>query len=331
VAVIKLPSFNEICSEFKNIDEGFIEGSRNTIRNILSGKDKRFLMIVGPCSIYNIEASMDYAHRLQQLAESVKDVLFVVMRAYTEKSRTSLGWPGLAMEPNGPRESDVAKGLRSSRSFFVELQKIQLPIAVETVNPLLLPYTSDLVSWFAVGARNVHSQVHRVMASNMTVPVGFKNPLCGSLHVAVDAVKVATSQNSHVYLEDNGLFESVTSGNPWAHVVLRGGDNGPNYQRNDIEDLKGVMNENGVDSSVVIDCSHMNSRKSAHKQSDVLKNILKNSRDLVAGVMMESFLIEGRQDFDGFQYGKSVTDACIGWGETASLITDCADELRKWV
>ena len=196
------------------------------------------------------------------------------------------------------------------------------------VNPLILPYIEDLVSWFSVGARNVGSYLHRVAASNLSVPVGFKNPLCGNIDIALDALRVAQQQNPYIYLDEAGVCESLSSGAPWAHVVLRGSHQGVNYHRETIENVRSRLEGLNLNPSVIVDCSHMNARNKARLQSKVLETVINDSRDLIAGVMMESFLVEGRQGFDSSRYGQSVTDDCMGWDETVELIRQTANKLR---
>lgn len=317
---------------------GFIAQSRKAVSEILEGRDKRLLAIVGPCSIHDTAEALDYAKKLHALAEEVKTQLFVIIRAYFEKPRSILGWKGLILDPRLDGSAMLGEGLHKAREFLSKLAEMGLPAGTEFLDPLLAPYLSDLVSWGAIGARTASSQPHREQVSGLPMPVGFKNPVDGEIKTAIDAI-LASSQ-PHVYpgLGANGHIHVIeTCGNHNSHLILRGGRSGPNYKSADIEKATASMEKAGIRPAIIIDASHDNSGKQPERQSVVLAAVLdqlslglKGSR-AIRGFMLESYIKEGRQDLCAGkppQAGLSITDGCIGWDETRRLLLDAAGRLE---
>ena len=306
-----------------------VDRARRDVSRVLSGDDDRILVVVGPCSIHDPAAAMAYAERLADLARQTSDSLLVVMRVYVEKPRTRLGWKGLLSDPRLDGSHDLARGLRLARSLMVEILGTGLPIGCEFLDPIVPAYLSDAVAWGAIGARTVQSQIHRQFASGLDLPVGMKNATDGSVDDAVDAI-VAASQ-SHVFpsIDDDGTAAVITTrGNPDCHVVLRGGSSGPNHGTADVADTLDRLEAAGLPRRLVIDASHGNSGKDHERQALVVQELADRigaGEHGIAGVMIESFLTAGRQDLvlgsrDRLAYGQSVTDACVGWGQTVRLI-----------
>lgn len=304
---------------------GKIEGQRQAIKDIVSGKDKRLLVIVGPCSLHCDAAALDYAERLAKLAELYSDKLLIVMRAYLEKPRTTVGWKGMLYDPLMDGSDDLALGLEKSRQLLREIASLGLPIATEALNPLAVPYLDDLLSWVAIGARTTESQTHREMASALPCPVGFKNGTDGGLEVAINAMLSASQPHSYLSMCQDGKIHHVRStGNLFGQLVLRGGKHGPNYDSVHMAQAKKLMLNAGLIPSVVVDCSHENSGKDHTLQSSVVLDVIAQKAagcDTIKGVMLESYLTEGRQNISPkMEYGQSVTDACIGWSESEELL-----------
>lgn len=300
---------------------------RETVRNIVTRKDPRILVVAGPCSIDDISAAEEYASRLAELAEKVKSKMFVIMRAYFEKPRTTLGWKGFVYDPLLDNTFNMEKGLRSSRKLLLKLVDLSLPSATEFLDPLIPQYFSDLISWAAIGARTVESQTHRQLASGLSMPVGFKNATDGSISVAVEAILTARSKHSFLGVSNDGrtgVF--ATRGNPFCHVVLRGSSQTPNYGSENVAYAVELMRKRGLIPSIVVDCSHGNSRKDPLKQKEVLADVtgqIVSGQKALSGIMLESYLKTGRQDVasrSAETLGLSVTDGCLGWEETSSLI-----------
>jgi 3-deoxy-7-phosphoheptulonate synthase len=316
--------------------ETVLEG-RAEIQDILHGLDDRFLMIVGPCSIHDSDAALEYASRLKTLADQVKDRVLVVMRVYFEKPRTTLGWKGLVNDPHLDGSFDVSHGLHKARKLLMDLAEMGVLSGTEFLDPIVPQYIADLVSWAAIGARTTESQMHREMASGLSMPVGFKNGTDGNSQIAVDAMK--TSQASHAFLGiDMEGHNCVirTSGNPYSHIILRGGTSGANYEAKTVAEVQGMLEKANLAPRLMVDCSHANSAKDHNKQGIAFKDVVGQRADgnaNVVGVMVESNLNPGNQklevDLTALQYGVSITDACIGWDETADLITWAHAELSS--
>lgn len=307
--------------------------TRKQIQDILSGKDRRLLVVVGPCSIHDPVAALEYADRLLTLRETLEDHLLIVMRVYFEKPRTTVGWKGLINDPDLNDGYDIDRGLRIGRKLLLDLNEKGLPAGVEYLDILTPQYLSDLVSWGAIGARTTESQLHREMASGLSCPVGFKNGTDGGVKVAVDACLSAGSPHRFLSLTQEGavsIFE--TSGNKDCHVILRGGSGGTNYDAESVEAASAVMSKGGVEPRLMVDFSHANSSKQHRRQIEVGKDVaaqLSKGDTRIMGVMIESHLLEGRQDIapdsSEMTYGQSVTDACISWEDTVGVLQNLAE------
>ena len=309
---------------------------RTTVQNIILREDaEKILAIVGPCSLHDVDATLEYAKKLKELQEKVGDKVFLVMRAYFEKPRTTIGWKGMLYDPYLDGSYDIEEGLRKARKLLIEITKIGLPIATELLDPIVPQYITDLLSWVAIGARTTESQIHRQMASGLSMPVGFKNSTDGSLYASIQAIKSA--RNTHSFFGINGdgrVAVAETKGNKCTHFVLRGGVNGPNYASEHIAFAETLMKKIGVSTGIVVDCSHANSNKDYRRQCLALREVIEQKKAgnmSIVGVMLESFLKPGNQkvgDLSRLEYGVSVTDECIGWEETETLISELAESLR---
>ena len=304
-----------------------VSRGRETISRILRGEDRRFLAIVGPCSIHDPVAAIEYATRLAALKNDVSPSLYIVMRVYFEKPRTTVGWKGLINDPRLDDSCDLVTGLNTARQLLLDINRLGLPAATEFLDPILPQYTADLVSWAAIGARTTESQTHREMASGLSMPVGFKNGTDGRVQTAVDALQAASRSHSFLGIDKQGITSVVkTAGNPDCHLVLRGGLQGPNYQAGQITEAIAQLNRAGVNSSIMVDCSHANSAKNPFKQVEVWNDVVEQRRagcSSIIGAMIESYLKPGNQplrDPAALEYGLSITDACLGWDETAALL-----------
>ncbi len=307
---------------------------RDEVSRILRNEDERFLVIVGPCSIHDPAAALDYARRLKSLNDKFSDSIRILMRVYFEKPRTSLGWRGLIVDPLLDGSYDIQEGLREARRLLIEIGKLGLPMGSEVLDPIIPQYIADLFSWSAIGARTTESQTHREIASGLSMPVGFKNGTDGDLSKAVNAIRSARQGHSFIGIDQEGqtcIFK--TRGNRTGHIILRGGSGGPNYYEENIEKAEELIADIGVRPSIVIDCSHANSGKKYSRQARVFRAALdlrKRGHSSVRGVMLESNIVAGKQDIvsglSGLTYGMSVTDACIGWDETEELISMAAAE-----
>ncbi|WP_417331460.1 3-deoxy-7-phosphoheptulonate synthase [Halomonas cupida] len=304
-----------------------LEG-RSTIQNILDGKDPRLLMVVGPCSIHDVDAALDYARRLRRLADEVKDTLYIVMRVYFEKPRTTVGWKGLINDPHLNGSFQIEEGLHIARRLLVELSELGLPLATEALDPISPQYLQDCISWSAIGARTTESQTHREMSSGLSGPVGFKNGTDGSLDVAVNALQSVAHPHNFLGIDQKGQVAIIrTRGNAYAHVVLRGGNGKPNYDSVSVALAEQELKKAGIKPNIMIDCSHANSNKDAALQPLVLENvthqILDGNRSII-GLMVESNIGWGNQkildDHSQMAYGVSVTDACIDWDTTVEAL-----------
>ncbi|MFW6345791.1 MAG: 3-deoxy-7-phosphoheptulonate synthase [Halomonas sp.] len=311
-----------------------IAAQRQAIRDILAGRDDRLLVVVGPCSIHDPEAAREYARRLAELAPRVADRLLPVMRVYVEKPRTTVGWKGLAYDPDLDGSGDMARGLAVSRRLMREVAALGLPVATELLQPMLAPYLEDLLAWVAIGARTTESQLHRELASGLDAVVGFKNATGGDIGVALDAMRAAAHPHQHFGLDASGRpVVRHTPGNAHTHLVLRGGHGEPNYQAAHVQAARRALEEAGLVPRLMVDCSHANARKDHRRQSEVLLDVLGQrlaGETALAGLMIESHLHEGKQPLapGRLRHGVSVTDACIGWKTTYHLLLSTAERLR---
>lgn len=306
-----------------------VQADRQAIADILAGLDPRLLVVVGPCSLHCPTAALEYAQRLAPLARELSDTLLIVMRAYVEKPRTTVGWKGLAYDPHLDGSDDMLTGLTLSRELMLEILNTGLPVATELLQPMAAGYFDDLLAWAAIGARTTESQVHREMASGLALPIGFKNGTDGSTTIACDAIRSAAHGHRHFGLDIHGHPAIIrTEGNPHGHLVLRGGHRGPNYDRANVAQASEQLAKAGVCPRVVVDCSHANSGKDPARQPQVLDALLARraaGEQEVVGVMLESNLFEGSQALGSdLRYGVSITDACLGWEATASLLRRAA-------
>lgn len=306
----------------------FVADRRREIADALHGRDPRLVVVVGPCSIHDVEAAEEYGERLLQLSQEVGDRLILVMRTYFEKPRTVGGWKGLINDPDLDGSYHINKGLRMARGLLKRLAEIRVAVAVEFLDTIIPQYLADLVSWAAIGARTTESQVHRELASGLSMPVGFKNSTEGYTRTAVDAVRAAASPHWFPSVTKEGVTAIFqTSGNDACHVILRGGHRtGPNYQREHVNEVVQQLLDHGLPGRVMVDCSHGNSGKNPARQPAVAEDVVSQIRDgsnQVFAVMMESFLVEGRQDLSSrepLRYGQSITDGCMGFEETMQVI-----------
>ena len=308
---------------------------RAEVSRILRGDDDRLVLVVGPCSIHDTEAGLDYARRLKALADRHAAELCLVMRVYFEKPRTTVGWKGLINDPRLDGSFAINEGLRKARHFLIDLATIGLPAGCEFLDPISPQYTSDTVSWGAIGARTTESQVHRELASGLSMPIGFKNGTDGGVQIAIDAVRAAAHPHRFLGVTEQGLAAIVaTAGNPDCHVILRGGESGPNYDAAAVQKAAGAMRDAGLAPRLMIDSSHGNSSKDCRRQPLVVRDVAAQvaaGERAIFGMMMESFLVDGRQDLvdpHALRYGQSITDACIGWEMTVPLIAELADAVR---
>lgn len=309
-----------------------VEKGRESIKRVLRGEDSRILIIVGPCSTRNAEEHKDFSEKAKKLADDLKDIFIFVQRVYLEKPRTALGWGGCI---NG--QENIEDGLRLARGLLLHNAEIGLPAATEFLDPIVPQYIADLVSWAAIGARTVESPPHRKMASGLSMPVGFKNNTHGNVDVAVKAVVVAREPQFFLGIDEKGTLSTVTTkGNKYTHVVLRGGDSGVNYGADSVKNALETLKKNGLNETLVIDCSHGNSEKDYKKQKPVLENVTQQIVDGnkgIVGVMLESNIYEGRQDANvnpkELKYGVSITDGCLSWKATEEALRDAAKMLAK--
>ena len=328
-----------------------VERSRDEVRAIMDGVDDRLLVIVGPCSIHDPKAGLEYARRLVSQAEKHREDLLIVMRTYFEKPRTTVGWKGLINDPRLDGSHDIAAGLRAARAFLRQVTALGLPTATEFLEPISPQYVADLVAWGAIGARTTESQIHRQLASGLSMPIGFKNGTDGDLQVALDACSAAAAAQAFLGIDDDGRAALVaTAGNPDTHVILRGGRRGPNYSAADVEAASAKLAAKQLNPRLIVDASHANSGKNHHRQAEVALEIGSQlesagaAAGAIAGVMLESFLVGGAQNLDvtagnaegaaggagkdGLVYGQSVTDACMDWDVTASVLGQLAASAR---
>jgi 3-deoxy-7-phosphoheptulonate synthase len=308
--------------------------ARETIRRIIRGEDKRLLCLVGPCSIHDPIAALDYAERLAGLRHTLEERLYIVMRVYFEKPRTTIGWKGLINDPHMDDSCDMQAGLRTARRLLIDINRMGLPAGTEMLDPITPQYIADLVAWAAIGARTTESQTHREMASGLSMPIGFKNTTEGNLQIAVNAIESARRPHSFLGITQEGMTAIVrTSGNPDTHVVLRGGKT-PNFDAASVEECQRLLAKAGLEPRVMVDCSHAQTSKDYTRQSIVLEELISQVRGndhSIMGMMIESFIGPGNQplksDLTALQYGVSVTDPCIDWPTTERCLIDAAEGL----
>jgi 3-deoxy-7-phosphoheptulonate synthase len=318
---------------------------REQITSILHGEGTQKLLIVGPCSIHNVEAAYEYATHLKDLADQVSDVFLIVMRAYFEKPRTASGWKGLLYDPHLNGTHDILNGIRISRTFLIEMAKLDMPCATEFLDPCAAPYFADLISWGCIGARTSQSQVHRQLASALPMPIGFKNRCDGNIEVAIKGAMYAKNPHRFLGIGPSGHVAVIQGhGNICPHIVLRGSESGPNYQLASIKNAIADLEKNHMPPHIIVDCSHDNSRKNHTQQATVFSSIVDNlqtDRSLLAGIMLESFLLESNQHVllsngphshdaqNKITYGASLTDACLDWESTSKAILDAYAKLSQ--
>jgi len=325
-----LPRPIDLLTEIPRTDyqSDLVVRTRQEIHQIIFGDDPRLLVVVGPCSIHDVTSGREYATRLADLAHRVSDRLFLVMRVYFEKPRTSIGWKGLIMDPHLDDSGDLPGGLRLARSFLRDVLDLGLPTATELLDPITPQYIADLICWSAIGARTTESQTHRQMASGLSMPLGFKNGTDGNLHTAINAIKAASHPQTFLGIDQDGRASAVTTrGNPNCHIVLRGGSGGPNYHPESIGETEAQLTRAGLVPAIMVDCSHENSGKKPEKQPEVMHSLLDQiatGKKSLIGAMIESHLQAGSQPFpvprDQLKPGISITDGCIGWDATESLL-----------
>lgn len=312
-----------------------IARSRREVEAIITGQDDRLLVVVGPCSIHDPEAALDYAQRLRDVAPIYARDLLVVMRVYFEKPRTVVGWKGLINDPGLDGSYEINRGLKIARQLMLDVTGLGLPVATEFLDTTLGQYYADLVSWGAIGARTVESQVHRELASGLSMPVGFKNRTDGNLQVAIDAIKSAASPHWFPSLTRDGKPAVMgTAGNPFGHLVLRGGTAGPNYASADVAEAVALLKKNALPTSLMVDCSHANSGKDPERQPMVVAELAAQvaaGECALAAVMIESNLLGGTQDYQAkpLVYGRSITDGCLAWEKTLSLFAQLGEAVQK--
>ena len=306
---------------------------RGEVAAILDRSDDRLIVVAGPCSVHDVAAALEYARRLRALADRVATELRVVMRVYFEKPRTTVGWKGLINDPRLDGSFRINEGVRLARKLLLDLVEMGLPAGCEFLDPISPQYTSDLVTWGAIGARTTESQVHRELASGMSMPIGFKNGTGGTVQIAIDAVRAAAYPHRFLGVTEQGLAAIVsTRGNSECHVILRGGARGTNYDRASVAKVMEQLAASDVAERVMIDASHGNSERDHRKQLDVIRDVASQVSDGqrgIVGIMLESFLVEGRQELtESLVFGQSITDACIGWEDTERVIGELAAAVR---
>lgn len=332
-----LPSPEELLREVPRSPAlaDFVADSRQALREIIFGQDDRLLVIAGPCSIHDTTAALEYARKLAALADELSGRLCIVMRVYFEKPRTTVGWKGLIMDPHLDGTYDIPEGLRQARSFLREVLGLGLPTATELLDPITPQYIADLICWSAIGARTAESQTHRQMASGLSMPLGFKNGTGGNIQLALNGIKAALQPQTFLGVSPKGQASAVsTLGNPNCHLILRGGENGPNCSPEAIAGAEEMLIRNQLRPSILVDCSHANSGKDPARQPEVLRALMTQIQEgnrSIIGVMLESFLAAGSQPFprpmEELVYGQSITDGCIDWNTTEELLREVHDAL----
>lgn len=315
--------------------QGRVKGFRQTLANIIKGRDSRFLLIVGPCSIHNIDGALEYGNRLKVLAQKHASSLFICMRAYCEKPRTSIGWKGLINDPDLTDKGRVDQGLIQTRKLFLDLTEMGVPIATEFLDPLVADYVEDCVSWGAIGARTCTSQIHRQLASRLDMPVGFKNDVHGGIASAVNGMLSASSPHSFMGVNLSGKISVFRSrGNPYTQLVLRGGNEGSNFSKEAMSKSLSMIKQAGLFPSILVDCAHGNGLNTPGGQIPVLKSVIHDfieGSEGLTGAQLESYLVEGNQNFtpgSNPSPHQSITDPCLSWEETVDIIEWASDKLQ---
>ena len=336
-----MPSPREIKAQFPLSDAAArsVLAGRKALCDILDHRDPRLFVVVGPCSIHDPEAGMDYARRLKMLADEVSDVMLLVMRVYFEKPRTSVGWKGFINDPHLDDTFRIDEGMAKARRFLMDINELGLPVATEALDPIAPQYYGDLIAWTAIGARTAESQTHREMSSGLSTPVGFKNGTDGDLSVAINAILSAGSPHSFLGIGNDGQSVILrTRGNRYGHLVLRGGNGQPNYDTVSVALAEQALDKAGIPRNIVVDCSHANSSKNPELQPLVMKDVMHQIREgnrSIVGLMVESFLEAGNQpltaDRSKLRYGRSITDACVDWATTEAMIRNGAQMLRELI
>ena len=313
-----------------------VAAARRQIADIVTGHDDRLIVVVGPCSIHDTTAALDYAGRLKEQVDRFSDTLCIVMRVYFEKPRTTIGWKGLINDPNLDGNFNINQGLRTARRLLLDLAKMGMPAGSEFLDTISPQFTADLIAWGAIGARTTESQVHRELASGLSMPIGFKNGTGGSIQIAIDGVGAARHPHRFLGVTKQGIAAIIsTTGNDHGHVVLRGSTRGPNYDSETIEATAKTLRAAGLPDRIMVDCSHGNSQKDYARQPEVAHSVCEqvaSGSPHIGGIMMESHLVEGRQDHDAgkpLTYGQSITDACISWDTTVPLLENLAQAVEK--
>ncbi len=337
IEIKALPSPRAIKTKLPINDQSaaLVVESREAIRKILYGEDRdRLLVIVGPCSIHDPDAAYEYAAKLKPIADALRDRFLIVMRTYFEKPRTTVGWKGLINDPHLDGTCDIATGMELARAILLRINELGLPCGTELLDPISPQYVADLISWAAIGARTTESQTHREMASGVSMPVGFKNGTEGSLQVAINAMTSARTPHHFVGINADGQTAIIrTMGNPNRHIVLRGGGGRTNYEAQDVAKAEAAVAGEGIARPIMIDCSHDNSQKDHTRQGFVAREVLqqfREGRQAIMGLMLESNLNPGKQAWKegvALQHGVSITDACLGWNETAALLMELAEAI----
>ncbi|HBJ83969.1 MAG TPA: 3-deoxy-7-phosphoheptulonate synthase [Verrucomicrobiales bacterium] len=336
---IALPAPRSLVAEIAPTEAqtAFVAESRREIREILFGNDSRFLIVLGPCSIHDPEAGLEYARKLAVLAKELKDRLCIVMRVYFEKPRTTVGWKGLIMDPDLDGTCNIPDGLRLARKILRDVLDLGLPTATELLDPITPQYIADLISWSAIGARTTESQTHRQMASGLSMPLGFKNGTFGHITPAINAIKAAMQPQTFLGVSEDGVASAVTtSGNPDCHIILRGGESGPNYGADNVMETIDGLEAAKLKPAIMIDASHGNCAKDHHRMPDVFREIVRQraaGQKAIIGGMLESNLVGGSQKFPQppgqLVRGQSITDACIDWETTESLLREAHAALKQ--
>ncbi len=336
---VPLPSPLEMVGDISRTDDqiNVVARSRLALHEIIHGRDKRLIGVVGPCSIHDLDACREYARKFSALAEELQDRLFLLMRVYFEKPRTTVGWKGLIMDPGLNGSCDIPSGLRIARGFLGEVLDRGIPTATELLDPITPQYLADSLSWAAIGARTSESQTHRQMASGLSMPVGFKNATSGDLKAAVNGIVAATQSQTFLGITEDGRASAVTTGgNPDCQLILRGGSAGPNYTSKYVQEAQSLLEKINAPCSLMVDCSHANSDKEPERQPEVLKAVLEqveNGTESIHAFMLESHLKAGSQSFprplDELDYGVSITDGCIDWDTTEACLRTAAEVVDK--
>ena len=315
-----------------------VSSARDAIARAIRGEDDRLLVVAGPCSIHDPEAGLEYASRIAKPAKEFADDLIVVLRVYFEKPRTTVGWKGLINDPHLDGSFEINEGLRRARRFLIGVTELGLPAGTEFLDPISPQFVADLVAWGAIGARTSESQVHRELASGLSMPVGFKNGTTGNLQIAIDGVRASAHPHHFLSVTKQGVAAIVaTRGNSDCHVILRGGSDGPNFGADAVEHAAQTLAAAGITSTIMIDCSHANSGKDHERQPETLRDVsaqVAAGNRSISGVMLESFLLDGRQDVvdgdvAGLEFGRSITDQCMSWERTEPLFAELASAVRE--